>query len=132
MAVKSTHVEPIDRSANYRAAEETKPSFVSLWLTGFIALMVLLLAFSIVNATTQFSRDGVGMDADMVLPHGSTMPGSSIRDERTDALDNIAGVPSGTESSANSASIDSKAGVPNTDRLPGLDDRRPQPVPAPL
>lgn len=132
MAVKSTHVEPIARSVSYPAAEETKPSFVSLWLTGFIALMVLFLAFSIVNATTNFSRDGVGMDADMVLPHGSTMPGSSIRDGRTEALDNIAGVPSGTEHSANSMSIDSKIGVPHTDRLPGRDDRRPQPVPAPL
>lgn len=132
MAVKSTHIEPIERSARYGPAGETKPSFVSLWLTGFIALMVLFMAFSIVNATTNFTRDGVGMDADMVLPHGSTMPGSSIRDERTEALDNIAGVPSGTEDSANSASIDSKIRVPNTDRLPGRDDRRPQPVPAPL
>ena len=109
MAVR-THVE---KPITYSSATAEKPSFISYWLTGFLILMVLALAISVVNATTQFPRDGIGADAPMVLPEASTMPGSTIRDGRSEALDNIAGVPS-------------------TDRLPGRDDRRPQPVPAPL
>lgn len=134
MAVKQTHMTAaMDRTSAYSAAEDVKPSFVSYWLTGFVVLMVVALAFIAVNATAQYSRDGVGADAPMVLPDASTMPGSSTRDQRSEALDNIAGIPSGTNGSVSgSSSIDSKIGIPNTDRLPGRDDRRPLPVPAPL
>lgn len=134
MAVKQTHMTAaMDRASAYPPADEVKPSFVSYWLTGLIVLMVLALAFTVVNLTTQFPRDGIGADAPMVLPNASTMPGSSIRDGRSEALDNIAGIPNGTAGSASTAtSIDSRIGIPNTDRLPGRDDHRPQPVPAPL
>lgn len=134
MAVKQTHMSAaMDRANAYPAVEDTKPSFVSYWLTGLVVLMVIALAFTVVNATAQYSREGAGSDRPMVLPDASTMPGSSTRDQRSEALDNIAGIPGGTTGSASpTSSIDSKIGVPNTDRLPGRDDRRPLPVPAPL
>jgi hypothetical protein len=133
MAVKQTQMTAaMERSSAYPTDEEVRPSFVSYWLTGLIVLMVLALAFTVVDLTTQFPSDGVGADAPMVLPEASTMPGSSVRDGRTEALDNIAGIRAGTIGSANSTSIDSRIGTAITDRLPGDDTRRAQPVPAPL
>jgi len=131
MAVKGTQLNrPIGRHTAYSDGEPTEgSSFVSYWLTGFVVFMVLAMTMAIVNATAHYPTNGVGLDQPMVLPEASSAPGSGLRDGRAEALDNIAGVPSGSSSPV---SIDQRLPNPDTDRLPGRDDRRPQPVPAPI
>jgi hypothetical protein len=131
MVTKSTTIER-GNDVSYVPAETTSPSPLSSWLTGVMLLIIITLVASLLHSAAMLPRTTDGMNAPMVLPEGSTMPGSMrVRDGNEEALDSIAGVPAGNGASAN-GSIDSKLPALETDRLPGRDDRQPLPVPAPL
>jgi len=131
MATKTTTIERGSDVA-YSPAETTNPSFLSSWLTGLMLLIIIALVASLLNSAAMLPRTSEGVNSPMVLPEGSTAPGSMhIRDGNEEALDAIAGVPAGNGASS-SGTMDSKISTPRTDRLPGRDNRKPQPVPAPL
>ncbi|MDZ4835713.1 MAG: hypothetical protein SGJ27_18205 [Candidatus Melainabacteria bacterium] len=118
------------RDISYSPGETRKPSMMSSWLTGLMLLVIIALVASLLNSAAYLPRTAEGMNGPMVLPEG--MPGTMrVRDGNEEALDSIAGVPAGNGAAPN-GSIDSKISMPQTDRLPGRDDRMPQPVPAPL
>lgn len=131
MATKTTTIER-GRDVAYVPADTSSPSLLSSWLIGLMLLMIIALVASLLNSAAMLPRTGESVNSPMVLPEGSTMPGTTrVRDGNEEALDAIAGVPSGSGASS-SGSIDSKISAPQTDRYPGRDDRKPQPVPAPL
>jgi hypothetical protein len=117
------------RDISYSPTETKKPSMVSSWLTGLMLLIIIALVASLLNSAAFLPKTGESINGPMVLPEGT--PGMRLRDGNEDALDAIAGVPSGN-GAASDGSIDSRISTPQTDRLPGRDDRKPQPVPAPL
>lgn len=131
MATKTTTMER-GRDIAFSPPETASSSMLSSWLAGLMLLVVIALVASLLNSAAMLPRTTDGVNSPVVLPEGSTMPGSvRVRDGNEEALDAIAGVPAGN-GAASSGSIDSRINTPQTDRLPNRDDRKPQPVPAPI